>query len=354
MIIFGQGAIRCHPYLVREMEAATRAESASAETDFDQALRGHAEYFLTNYCRAFVYGLSASHLAPSPYPGRIGGYYRRLGQMSAAFAVCSDLVLMILGGSFKRKEKLSGRFADALGYMFYASAALKKFEADGQPRTDLPLVEWSVKYCLYQVQMALDEILRNFPIKWLGVVLRHSIFPLGLSLRQPNDSLGHRVASLLIRPGAARDRLTAGIYFSDDPDDITGCLEDALHKVIAAEPIERRLRHEGVQKHGLEDYRQWIDDLASSGQLTVEEADTLLQARLATIKVVRVDEFEPGELAADSPPPAQDPPAKKTVARKAATRKAATKKTARRKTAAGKTAGGKAVRKIAARKRADK
>ena len=293
MIIFGQGAIRCHPWLVREMEAATMPEGDAADKAFDQAIRGHAEYFLTNYCRAFLYGLSASHLAPSPYSGRIGDYYRRLGQMSAAFAVCADLVLMILGGAFKRKEKLSGRFADALGYMFYASAALRKFDADGQPRSDLPLVEWTAKYCLHQVQMALDEILRNFPIKWLGVVVRHTIFPLGLNLRQPNDSLGHRVASLLIRPGEGRDRLTRGVYITDDPQDITGCLEDALHKVIRAEPIERRLRREEQAQHGLEDYLEWVERLEAAGQVSAEEADILTQARLATIQVVRVDDFTP-------------------------------------------------------------
>ena len=296
MIIFGQGAIRCHPYLVREMEAATMEDLPAAEDAFDQALRGHAEYFLTNFCRAFIYGISGSHLAPAPYSGRVGDYYRRLGQMSAAFAVTADTVLMILGGGFKRKEMLSGRFADALGYMFYASAALKKFEADGQPRSDLPLVEWTVKYCLYQVQVALDEILRNFPVKWLGVIIRHSIFPLGLNLRQPNDSLSHRVASLLLKPGAARDRLTAGIYQSDDPNDITGCLEDALHKVIKAEPIERRLRHDHVTQHGLEDYSQWVSSLLESGQVTSEEADILLQARLATARVIAVDDFTPDQM----------------------------------------------------------
>jgi len=296
MIIFGQGAIRCHPYLVREMEAATMEDLPAAEEAFDQALRGHAEYFITNLCRAFTYGISGSHLAPAPYPGRIGDYYKRLGQMSAAFAVTADTVLMILGGGFKRKEMLSGRFADALGYMFYASAALKKFAADGQPRSDLPLVEWTAKYCLYQVQMALDEILRNFPVKWLGVIIRHSIFPLGLSLRPPNDSLSHRVASLLLKPGAARDRLTAGIYHSDDPDDITGCLEDALHKVIKAEPIERRLRHDHITQHGLEDYSQWVNNLLESGQVTTEEADILLQARSATARVVAVDDFTPEQM----------------------------------------------------------
>ena len=358
MIIFGQGAIRCHPYLVREMEAATRPESASADAAFDRALRGHVEYFLTNYCRAFVYGISASHLAPSPCSGRIGDYYRRLGQMSAAFAVCSDMVLMILGGSFKRKEKLSGRFADALGYMFYASAVLKKFDADGQPRGDLPLVEWSAKYCLYQVQMALDEILRNFPIKWLGVIVRHSIFPLGLSLRQPNDSLSHRVASLLIRPGEARDRLTEGVYITDDPDDITGCLEDALHKVIKAEPIERRLRHDQVFQHGLENYQQWIDDLESTGQVTTDEADILLQARLATMKVVRVDEFEPGQLQAgidahEDSPSTDDLPVSQAALKKAVPKKSVPKKAVRKKAVRKKAVRKKAVRKKAVRKRAD-
>ena len=325
MIIFGQGAIRCHPYLVREMEAATMDDPVEADRLFDQALRGHAEYFITNFCRAFVFGVSGSHLAAAPCAGRIGNYYRRLGQMSAAFAVCSDLVLMILGGSFKRKEMLSGRFADALGYMFYASATLKKFDADGQPRSDLPLVEWSTKFCLYQVQMALDEILRNFPIKWLGVVVRHTIFPLGLSLRPPNDSLSHRVAALLIRPGEARDRLTAGIYTTDDPDDITGCLEDALQKVINAEPIERRLRHEELDQHGLENYEQWVDRLLESGQVSAGEADILLQARCATTRVVMVDDFPAEQMTANN-----GSAKKETSPRKSAQKKVVKKKSAKK------------------------
>ena len=332
MIIFGQGAIRCHPYLVHEMEAATMPQGAAADAAFDRALRGHAEYLLTNYCRAFVYGISASHLAPSPYPGRIGDYYRRLGQMSAAFAVCSDLVLIILGGSFKRKEKLSGRFADALAYMFYASAALRKFDADGQPRSDLPLVEWTAKYCLYQVQMALDEILRNFPVKWLGVLIRHSIFPLGLSLRQPNDSLGHRVAALLIRPGDARDRLTDGIYITDDPQDITGCLEDALAKVIKAEPIERRLRREQLDQHGLEDYTQWVARLRDAGRLSEQEAEVLVQAREATQRVVAVDDFTPEQLLGTASGKSRSVGSGKSV-KKAVKKKAVKKATVKKKSA---------------------
>ena len=296
MIIFGQGAIRCHPYLVKEMEAATMENEHSGEQAFDQALTGHAAYFVTNLFRAFVYGISGSHLAEAPVSGRIGTYYKRLSQMSAAFAVTSDLVLMILGGSFKRKEKLSGRFADALGYMYYASAVLKKFEADGSKKADIPLVEWAAKHCLYQIQGALDEVLRNFPIKSLGILVRIIIFPLGLSLRQPNDSLGHRVASLLIRPSKARDRLTHGIYISEDENDITGCLEDAFAKVLLAGPIERRLKTAQQEKPDLQSYQHWIDEMVESQFISNKEAEILLAAQLATRKVIMVDDFTTEEL----------------------------------------------------------
>lgn len=301
MIIFGQGAIRCHPYLVKEMESATMIDQSVGEKSFDRALTGHIGYFVTNLCRAFAYGISGSHLAPSPVGGRLANYYQRLGQMSAVFAVTSDLALMILGGAFKRKEMLSGRFADALGYMFYASAVLKKFEDDGRPRTDLPLVEWTTKYCLYQIQTALDEVLRNFPIKALGVVVRALVFPLGSSLRQPNNSLSHRVAALMIKPGEARDRLTQGIFISKDANDITGCLEDALEKSVKAEPIQRHLRAEGLTKSGLVDFKQWIEELVAEKHITDEQAEILLDAQAATRKVIMVDEFKPDEMGMVAP-----------------------------------------------------
>ena len=126
--------------------------------------------------------------------------------------------------------------------------------------------------------------------------MRYAIFPLGLSLRPPNDSLGHRVASLLIRPGDARDRLTAGIYISDDPADVTGCLEDALQKVIRAEPIERRLRREEAVRDGLENYSDWVESLRAAGQISADEAGVLLEACSATRRVIRVDDFSPAQL----------------------------------------------------------
>lgn len=298
MIIFGQGAIRCHPYLVQEMEAAAQEDRARGEKAFDLALQGHMSYFTTNLLRAFIFGLSGSHLASSPIKGRVSLYYKRLAQMSAAFAVVSDLALMLLGGSLKRKEKISGRFADALGYMFYTSAILKKYEDDGRPRADLPLLEYSAKYCLYQIQKALDEILRNFPSKTIGLIVRLMVFPLGLSLRMPNDSLGHRAASILIKPGEARDRLTKGIYVSDDENDITGKLEFAMQKVIDAETIEKRLKNHNLIKPDLMDEQMWYQQLLEQGMLTTEDIEKLTQASIAIRSVIRVDEFTPEQLSA--------------------------------------------------------
>ncbi len=297
LIIFGQGAIRCHPYLVREMEAATQEDRKQGEKSFDRALTEHMSYFASNLMRAFVYGLSASHLAPSPVKGRVAKYYQRLSQMSAAFAVVSDLALMMLGGSLKRKEKISGRFADAMSYMFYTSAILKKFEDDGRPRVDLPLVEYSARYCLYQIQKALDEVLRNFPSKIVGLIIRVMIFPLGLSLRMPNDSLSHRAAAILLKPGETRDRLTRGIYVSQDPEDVTGRLEDALQKVIQAEPVEKRLRAQNLEKPDLMSLESWFEQLKDQGHITGAEREILTAAVQATRQVIMVDEFTPSEYA---------------------------------------------------------
>lgn len=300
MIIFGQGAIRCHPYLVREMQAATHENREQGEKDFDKALTGHMSYFASNLMRAFIFGLSGSHLAASPINGRVAQYYQRLSQMSAAFAVVSDLALMMLGGSLKRKEKISGRFADALSHMFYTSAILKKFEDDGRPRADLPLVEYSAKYCLYQIQKALDEILRNFPSKVIGLLVRLMIFPLGLSLRLPNDAVGHRAASILLKPGEARDRLTKGIFVSQDAQDITGRLEYAMEQMIQAEVVEKRLQAHGLIKSALMDESDWFEQLQGQGQISAQELELLKASAIATRNVIMVDEFTPQQVTGQS------------------------------------------------------
>lgn len=291
MIIFGQGAMRCHPWLIKEIEAVNHLDQKQGQEQFDQAILGHIGYMLKNISKAFIFGISGSHLAMSPVGGRATIYYKRLAQMSAAFAVISDICLMILGGAFKRKESLSGRFADALSHLFYASAVLRKFELDGQPKHDLALMEWSCKHSLYQTQIALDDILRNFPSKGLGLFIRLVVFPLGLSLRRPNDRLNHRVASQMIKSSITRDKLTSGLFVTEDENDITGRMEAALKKVEAAEKIEKRLKAQKLYKPNLQAYPQWLDELEQNQVINQQEKQLLQDAQEAIRKAIMVDDF---------------------------------------------------------------
>jgi len=348
MIVFGQGAMRCHPYLIGEIMAAQNDDAAQASRDFDQALFGHLGFTARNAARAFVYGVSRSRLAPAPRPGPTAKYFRRLARMSAAFAYVADMTLLTLGGELKRKEKLSGRFADALIHMFVCSAVLKHYEDTGRPQADLPLVEWSAKYCLYRVQDALDEILRNFPVTWLGIALRWVVFPLGRRFRYPNDRTGHRVAQLLLEPSTARDRLTAGIYVDERPEDITGRVEHALKLALEVEPIEARLRKRRISWSARVDHDDWLRELVEEGTLDRDEADTLRQWREALRRVIDVDDFDAaldpasgGFTMAGEGPAAKAggqsaPAAKKVSAKKVSAKKVAGKKTAARKKTTGK------------------
>ncbi len=335
MIVFGQGAMRCHPYLVAEIEAAQSGDEATAVRAFDEALFAHMGFTVRNAARALVYGLSRSRLATAPRPGVTAKYFRRLARMSAAFAFVADMTLLMLGGELKRKEKLSGRFADALIHMFVCSAVLKHYEDTGRPQADLPLVEWSVKYCLYQSQEALDEILRNFPITWFGLALRWIVFPLGRRFRYPNDRTGHRVAQLLLEPSPARDRLTAGIYIDERPEDITGSLEHALKLALDVEPIEARLRKRKAEWSPLTDWDDWLRERVDEGVIDAAEADTLRVWREALRRVIDVDDFAPGEPVQAAPAAAKKgPAAKKSAVRKKSAGKSTAKKTATRRRAA--------------------
>ncbi len=294
MIIFGQGAMRCHPYLLQEISAASDPDAETGAEQFDHALFSHFGFSVTNAARAFVYGVSR-RLTPATVDGPEADYYRDLSRYSAAFAFLSDVTLLILGGALKRKEKLSGRFADALSYLFIASAVLKRFQDTGRPSEDLPLVAWSCEYCRYQIQQALDGVLRNFPLRGLGWVLRGLIFPLGRRHALPGDHLGHQVAQLLQQPSATRDRLTAGIYLNDDPDDVLGRLDVGLAKVLAADPARRKLRDARVEQPPHVALADWLKQLIEQDVINEGDAAALVDAHRATRQVIMVDAFAPGE-----------------------------------------------------------
>lgn len=291
LIIFGQGAIRCHPWLMDEITAASLPNKQEALESFDVALTGHIGYAIQNGARSLFHGLTKGMFADSPIVGPNAKYYRRLARMSAAYSFLADFAMLFLGGGLKRKEMLSGRFADGLMHMYMASAVLKRFEDTGRPEADQPLLEWSVRHALFETQVALDQILRNFPHTPIGLVLRGIVFPLGRRYRTPNDKLTQACAHILLSESPARDRLTQGVYLSDDPEDVTGSIEYALRCVLSADEAERKLKQSRREKPYDVDYSTWLQQLTTENVITSEETELLLVAAEATKRVVMVDDF---------------------------------------------------------------
>jgi acyl-CoA dehydrogenase len=292
LIIFGQGAIRAHPYVLREMRAAKEMQGAEASREFDDALTSHIGHVISNGVRAWIYGLTHSAFAPVPSRGspEIRHYYRHLSRLSAAFAFLADVSMLAMGGALKRKEKISGRLGDVLSMMYLVSATLKHYE-DQRVREDLPLVRWSVRDALYHAQQAIDQILSNFPVKALATLLRWTIFPLGMPFRPPLDSRNQECAKIALEPGAARDRLTAGMYVPKG-DDATGILEAAFLAAVACEPIDKKLRE--AIRQDLIAPRAGVDPASiarDKGIITPEEYAQWQRAEALRKNVIKVDDF---------------------------------------------------------------
>ena len=294
LIIFGQGAIRCHPYVLREMHAAKDPDHARASVEFDDAFTSHIGHTISNGVRAFVHGITSSRLGqvPRDCAPETRHYYRFSSRLASAFAFLADVSMLAMGGALKRKEKISGRLGDVLSMLYLVSATLKHYEDQGRLKEDLPLLRWAVRDALYQAQQAIDAILSNFPVKSLATLLRWTLFPLGMSFRPPLDSRNHECAKIALEPGAARERLTAGMYLSRGEEDATGVLEAAFTATIACEPIERKLR-EGVRS-GVLALRPGVDaaTLARDHGLISAEEHALWQRKERLRKeVIKVDDF---------------------------------------------------------------
>ncbi|VAW84708.1 Acyl-coenzyme A dehydrogenase FadE [hydrothermal vent metagenome] len=293
MITFGQGAIRCHPYVIEEIQSC---HSDDLER-FDKALFGHIGFTVSNASRALFLALTRSKLAASPSVGSDKRYYQQLTRMSAAFAFVADVAMLVLGGSLKRREKLSGRLADVLSQLYLASAVLKHYHDQGRPAEDKPLMQWACEDALYQIQESLDEFLRNFPNRPAAYLMRAVVFPLGMRYRIPSDELGHRVATVILGPSDARKRLTDGIYLPEAEDEQLARLDDALIKVIAAEPVEHKLRK--LVKQGEIDAggkERQAEQALEKGLITADEADSVKAAVEARWQVIQVDDFSHEDL----------------------------------------------------------
>jgi acyl-CoA dehydrogenase len=291
MIIFGQGAIRAHPYLLKEMEAASSGDARKAVIDFDKALFAHVGFTLSNAARALFMGLTGALFASAPATGATRPYYRQLSRMSAAFTFTADVGLLLLGGEMKRREKLSARYGDILSHLYLASAVLKHFEDQGRPESDLPLVEWACRDSLYAMQVALEGVLRNFPSRPLAWLLRLVVLPLGRPYAPPSDRLGHQLAKLLLEPSDARDRLTRNAFTCDDPKDPVGRLENALKQTLKSEPVEEKLQQGLKKRLTPANYLGLVDEAAARNVLSAAEAQLLRDTHAVVRDAIDVDEF---------------------------------------------------------------
>jgi acyl-CoA dehydrogenase len=293
LIIYGQGVMRCHPFLLREIDAVQMQDKADALDQFDKVLTQHVEHIVASKLRCFCYGLSRGRLARGAGKGIVRKYTRTIEHFSAALAYLSDVTLFMLGGELKRKEMLSGRFADVLGNLYLACAALRRFRDNGEPENEEPLLEWACQYALYQAQQALDGILRNYPSRMMGKALRVAVFPAGRYVSMPRDQVTVAVAEILQVPGATRDRLTQDIYIPEQPEEILCQLEMALGLVIKTTELRKQLRKNGSHPGPGEDYMHWLDRIEQLGEISLEQRNLLKDTREMVEKVISVDSFGP-------------------------------------------------------------
>lgn len=292
MIIFGQGAIRSHPFIFEEMSALDEADWNVSVKRFDRALFGHIRFFISNQSRSLLHGLTGAFFAFTSARGPARRYYQKLTRFSAAFGLLTDISIVVLGASLKRREKLSARLGDILSYLYLATAVLKRFEMQGQIKQDTPLMRWSCDMLLYKLQVAIDGLLQNFPNRPLAWVLRFIIFPLGMRFKPPKDKLGHQIAELLLTPSQARDRLTEGVFMPMSEGDTLAKFEDALVKTIKAEHIERKIKKSfKAYQPGYQVMDKMLETALSQNIISEDEANLVREAELARWDVIQVDDF---------------------------------------------------------------
>ncbi|MGI9262905.1 MAG: acyl-CoA dehydrogenase, partial [Woeseiaceae bacterium] len=343
LIIFGQGAMRCHPYVLRELQAAQDPDSERGLVEFDDALFSHIGYAIGNAARAFFLALTHAKFSNVPLNTPTRRYYQNVNRYSAAFALATDFAMLTLGGKLKIKELLSARLGDVLSSMYLASAVLKHFENQGRRATDIPLVEWSVRTLMYQAQEQLHSFLRNFPNRPVAFLLRCIIFPRGRTYSSPSDELGQKLVSLITETGEARDRLSEQAFKACEEGSPLGLLQEALElseKYLPQEKMLKQARREGLITS--EYLGHQIEEAERAEVISKKEAEALREYHEKVQFLMSVDDFAPDELgchstaAAADPKPVEDKPApsakskaakpKKKTARKKASKKKSTAK----------------------------
>lgn len=300
LMIFGQGAIRCHPYAFNEINALMNKDGKA----FDENFWAHIGHVVRNNVRSVLLSLTRGHLAASPVGGPAAKYVRRLSWASASFAYLSDVALGSYGGGLKMKEKIAGRYADILSHLYLAAATLRRFEAEGRRNEDLDFFNWSMEYIFYRIQVAFDGILREIKVPGASWIFRLAsvwsrMNPIGT---YPSDKLGHKVAQAMQTPGELRDRMTDGIFIPKDPESAVGRYEHTLNLITVAAPIYKKLyvamKKGELPKAGPEEL---LEPAVQKGIITGEEARDVKVAEAARYDAIQVDEFTLDEYLKQTP-----------------------------------------------------
>ena len=293
MIIFGQGAMRCHPWILKEFSAAQDPDRERGLADFDHAVFGHVGFLLGNIARSLFLGLTRGRLSASPVAGPAKRYFQQLNWMSAAFALAADTAMMTLGATLKRKERLSARLGDVLSEMYLTSAVLKQYQDDDCPEEDWPLVRWSCETSFYRMQESLRLLVRNLPFRPLGWLLRLLLFPSGYPWTEPDDRMSHEAARLLLTPSESRERLTAGIFITEDEHFRQGIIEQAFRQAARVAPLEKTLRE--ARRAGVIHSRELLEqarEALAEGLIGEADLKELEKMRMLRRRVIAVDSFE--------------------------------------------------------------
>ncbi len=295
LIIFGQGSLRCHPYLLTEIKAA----SSQNLSRFDKALKSHLGFILSNTLRSLWLGITDGRTSCKPVHNALSRYYQYINRYSAAFALLADLSMLFLGGKFKRKERLSARLGDILSELYLASAILKRFFDEGEQKADLPLAIWGLQTALYRTEVAMNDFIANFPNKLFAIFINFLVFPLGKRRKKPSDLLEQKCARLLQIPSKTRERLARNQFLTPCKNNPAGNIEKALKEILLAEPIYKKLCKLTGEKLPF----MYLDKLANMGLerglISKEEAQLLISAEQERLNTINVDDFEPNKLAAN-------------------------------------------------------
>ncbi|QBL09625.1 acyl-CoA dehydrogenase [Rheinheimera sp. D18] len=300
LMIFGQGATRCHPYVLAELEAAANPDAEQGLKQFDSLLLKHIGFALGNTFGALWQGLTAGAFNSAPVSGETAKYYKQLSRMSRALALSADFSMLILGGELKRREMLSARLADVLSQLYIASAVLKFYEDNGRQQGDLPFVHYNLQRALFEIGRAFDGFFVNFPNRVVARLLRSLVFPFGIGYKMPNDAIAVQICEALSKPGVVRDRITHLCYIGEDEQDPTGLMENAFIAMYAAQPLMKKIYQ--AQRAGTlprkQPLLQTIEQALAAEVINVAEAEQLTKMNKLRFNAISVDSFKAGTLEA--------------------------------------------------------